>query len=90
MDAAKKIFNAEDIIKVPRMMLGEDFSIYQKRIPGVFVFVGAGNEEIGRDYPNHNDKFNIDEKAVLISTQLYVAYALEAISKDPRKHIFEN
>ena len=50
-------------------MLGEDFAIYQKRIPGVFAFVGAGNEELGRDYPNHNDKFNIDERAVLISTE---------------------
>ena len=90
LDAAKKIFNEEDIIKVPRMMLGEDFSIYQKRIPGVFVFVGAGNEEIGRDYPNHNDKFNIDEKAVLISTELYVAYALEATVKEPRRHLFHH
>ena len=90
LDAAKKIFDAEDIIKVPRMMLGEDFSIYQKRIPGVFAFVGAGNEEIGRDYPNHNDKFNIDEKAVLISTELYVAYALEATVKEPRRHLFHH
>lgn len=75
------------MISVPRMMLGEDFSIYQKRIPGVFAFVGAGNEEIGRDYPNHNDKFNIDEKAILISTQLYVAFALEALKKENKKHI---
>ena len=87
LDAAKKIFNPNDLISVPRMMLGEDFSIYQKRIPGVFAFVGAGNEEIGRDYPNHNDKFNIDEKAILISTQLYVAFALEALKKENKKHL---
>ncbi len=85
LEAAKKIFPAEDIIKVPRMMLGEDFSIYQKRIPGTFAFVGAGNEEIGRDYPNHNDKFNIDERAVLISAELYLAYAIEAMVKDIKK-----
>ena len=85
LDAAKKIFDEKDIIKVPRMMLGEDFSVYQKRIPGVFVFVGAGNEEIGRDYPTHNDKFNIDEKAVLISTQLYVAFALESLGGEEKK-----
>lgn len=81
LNSAKKIFSSNDLISVPRMMLGEDFSIYQKKIPGVFVFVGAGNEEIGRDYPNHNDKFNIDEKAILISTQLYVAFALESLNK---------
>ena len=52
--------------------------------------MGAGNEEIGRDYPNHNDKFNIDERAVLISTELYVAYALEATAKEPRRHLFHH
>ena len=85
LNKGKDIFDEKDIIKVPRMMLGEDFSVYQKRIPGVFVFVGAGNEEIGRDYPNHNDKFNIDEKAVLISTQLYVAFALESLGGEEKK-----
>ena len=32
-------------------------------------------------------KFNIDEKAILISTQLYVAFALEALKKENKKHI---
>lgn len=86
LKGARKIFNDEDIISVPKMMLGEDFSIYQKRIPGVFVFVGAGNARIGRNFPNHNERFNIDEKAILISTKLYLAYVLEAIIEvDNRK-----
>lgn len=80
LNGAKKIFKENQFISVPRMMLGEDFSIYQKKIPGVFAFVGGGNEEIGRDYPNHNEKFNIDENAVLISTKLYLAYVLETFS----------
>ena len=84
IDGAKKIFKSEDIISIPKMMLGEDFSVYQKRIPGVFAFVGGGNEEMGRAYPNHNEKFNIDEKAVIIATELYVAYAMEAVKKDTR------
>ena len=85
LDGAKKIFTDENLVSIPKMMLGEDFSMYQKNIPGVFAFVGAGNEEIGRAYPNHHDKFNIDEKAVLICTQLYVAYAMEAVVKEIRK-----
>lgn len=85
LDGARKIFPEESLVSIPKMMLGEDFSVYQKRIPGVFAFVGAGNEEMGRAYPNHNEKFNIDEKAVLISTELHVAYALEAIKKETRK-----
>lgn len=82
LKGASKIFKSENLVSIPKMMLGEDFSIYQKRIPGAFVFVGAGNEETGRDYPNHNEKFNIDEKAVVICTQLYVAYAIESLGMD--------
>ncbi|SDO65660.1 M20 metallopeptidase family protein [Clostridium gasigenes] len=78
LEGARKIFDKENIVCIPKMMLGEDFSIYQKKIPGVFVFVGGGNSKIGRDFPNHNERFNIDERAVLISTKLYLAYALEA------------
>lgn len=81
LKGASKIFRSENLVHIPKMMLGEDFSVYQKKIPGAFVFVGAGNAETDRDYPNHNEKFNIDEKAVLICTALYVSYALEALGK---------
>lgn len=75
--AAKKIFQAESIVSVPKMMLGEDFSIYQQKIPGVFAFVGGGNEALGRAYPNHHECFNIDEKACLNAAMLHVAFAME-------------
>lgn len=79
--AANKLFPKEAIRHIPKMMLGEDFSIYQQRIPGTFAFVGAGNEELGRDYPNHHECFNIDEKAVTNATMLYVGYVMESDSK---------
>ncbi|WP_455716628.1 M20 metallopeptidase family protein [Anaerosporobacter sp.] len=77
LEAAKELFAPEDIISVPKMMLGEDFSIYQQHIPGAFAFVGAGNEELGRAYPNHHECFNIDERAVLVSAQLLIGYVMK-------------
>ena len=74
---AAKIFSKDDMVHVPKMMLGEDFSIYQQRIPGTFAFVGGGNEALGRAYPNHHECFNIDEKACLNATMLHVAFAME-------------
>lgn len=74
--AAEKLFQKDDIIDIPKMMLGEDFSIYQQNIPGVFAFVGGGNESLGRAFPNHHECFNIDEKAVLNSTQLFVEFVM--------------
>ena len=75
--AAEKIFPKEVLVSIPKMMLGEDFSIYQQKIPGVFAFVGGGNEALGRAYPNHHECFNIDEKAVLYSTMLHLAFVME-------------
>lgn len=76
LEAAKKVFPENMFVDMPKIFLGEDFSVYQQRVPGTFAFVGAGNESMGRAYPNHHDKFNIDEKAVVIATKLYVSYAM--------------
>lgn len=73
--AAKRVFPENMFVSIPKMFLGEDFSTYQQKIPGTFAFVGAGNEAIGRAFPNHHDRFNIDEKAVLHATMLYVTFA---------------
>lgn len=79
--AAKKVFDEADMIHVPQMMLGEDFSIYQQRVPGVFAFVGGGNESLGRAFPNHHERFNIDEKACLNGAMLHVAFVMEMVEK---------
>lgn len=76
-EAAKKLFDEKMIVHIPKMMLGEDFSVYQKRVPGAFAFVGGGNEELGRAYPNHHERFNIDEKAVINATKLFLGYVEE-------------
>lgn len=75
--AAKKVLPEEMFVEVPKLFLGEDFSIYQQTVPGAFAFVGAGNEKLDRAYPNHHNRFNIDEKAVLYAAVLYAAFALE-------------
>ncbi len=78
---ARKVFPEEAFIDVPKMMLGEDFSVYQQRIPGAFAFIGAGNEQMGRAYPNHHEKFNIDEKAVSNCIMVYLAYVQEYVNR---------
>jgi len=76
--AAGALFGEDAMIHVPPMMLGEDFSVYQAKVPGIFAFVGAGNAEKGCIYPNHHDCFDIDEQALLDSVMLHVMFALNA------------
>jgi amidohydrolase len=57
--------------------VGEDFSEFSSRIPGVFLFLGCGNEAVGACYPHHHPRFNIDEAALKIGVELYVCAALK-------------
>lgn len=54
------------------LMLGEDFSWYQTKVPGVFAFVGCGDPE-KPCFPNHHPCFDIDERALTDAVLLHLA-----------------
>ncbi len=54
---------------IPRAMNSEDFSFYQKEVPGLYFFVGIRDRE---DFPPlHNSRFDFDEKALLYGLEVY-------------------
>ena len=53
---------------------GEDFSSYQQKVPGCFLFIGSGNEKIGATYGVHNPRFRLDEAALQIGVKLHVGF----------------
>lgn len=53
-------------------MLAEDFALFQQARPGLFFFLGAGNEEKGFTYPLHNHCFNFDESILLTGVETYI------------------
>ncbi|MHB1626757.1 MAG: M20 family metallopeptidase [Bacilli bacterium] len=54
-------------------MGGEDFSAFQKRAPGSFFFIGAGNGSKGITAPHHHPRFTVDEDALAIGVKAFVA-----------------
>lgn len=75
-------FPAEDVRRSPLIMAGEDFAYYLQKIPGCFMFVGAGNEKAGIRYPHHHPKFDIDETAMLNAAKLLVRMTLSYLHGD--------
>ncbi|MEY8350577.1 M20 peptidase aminoacylase family protein [Bacillus cereus] len=64
------------IISPKPSMAGEDFSYYQQKIPGSFVFMGTnGTQEW------HHPSFTLDEEALPISAQYFALLAEEVINK---------
>jgi metal-dependent amidase/aminoacylase/carboxypeptidase family protein len=61
------------------IMPGDDFSAYQREVPGCYFFVGAGSDEAGAIWPHHHPRFRIDERALAIGTRAHVETALRAL-----------
>jgi amidohydrolase len=55
---------AKMVREIELQMIAEDFSLYQKIVPGIFVFIGIRNEAKGFTYPLHSSKFDFDEDAL--------------------------
>jgi amidohydrolase len=61
------------------VMGGEDFAYYLQKIPGAFLFFGAGD---GTKFPHHHPGFDIDEKALPQATLLMTTLALEYLKEE--------
>ncbi len=54
-------------------MGGEDFSYYAQKVPGCFFFVGSAPEDQPfRSVPQHCSHFDIDERALLVGSSIFV------------------
>lgn len=62
----------DNIELVDPQMTAEDFSYFQKVVPGLFFFVGVRNKEKGYKYPLHHCNFDFDEDVLLVGIQTYI------------------
>lgn len=76
---AEKVFPPESLLPVPKIMLGEDFANYLKKTKGAFAFIGGGKKFDGKNYPNHHNKFDFEEEALLNASKIYIIYIISTI-----------
>jgi len=76
IETAEEIFGAENVETETRTLGGEDMSVFLSRVPGCFFFVGSA--PAGAHRPHHSPDFDIDERALALSTLLFEAVALKA------------
>lgn len=55
-------------------MLAEDFSFYQREVPGLFLFLGTGT-----NIPLHNNHFDFDEDVLLTGFNAYLKLLREVV-----------
>ena len=71
--AVQKTLGEQAVGAYEGTLAGEDFAEYLQHVPGVLVFVGTNNPEIGAIHPQHSCYYTIDEtmlaKGALVATQ---------------------
>jgi amidohydrolase len=74
--AAADVFGDENAVIDNVTIASEDFSEFSTRVPGVFMFLGAGNAAKGTTVSHHNPRFDIDEDVLLNGVAMHIQGAL--------------
>ncbi len=80
--AGAAVLGEAGVSEVKPVLGGEDFSCYLQKVPGAFMFLGAGNAAKGIVHPHHNPKFDIDEDALIYGVEILARSALDLLAAD--------
>lgn len=81
-----KLLGKENVVEKKIVDMGvEDFAYYLEEVPGVFFDLGVKNEEKGIVYPLHNNKFDLDERALVIGIKMEILNIISAYKKIDEK-----
>lgn len=74
---AVKLFGEEAISDYEGTLAGEDFAELLAYVPGVFVFLGTNNPELGATYAQHSCYYTVDESVLVNGSMLAAQYAVD-------------
>jgi amidohydrolase len=83
-ETAAEVLSDQKCLIDNQSIASEDFSEFSSRVPGVFIFLGTGNEEKGSHVSHHNPRFNIDEDTMPAGVEMHVKGALNFFKKADR------
>jgi len=58
--------------EIEPLTIAEDFSYYQREVPGLFMLLGSGTGQGGTLYPLHSSHFDFDETALSVGLKTYI------------------
>lgn len=79
---AQRLLGTENVVRTANpSMGGEDFSYFAQKAPGIFLRLGAGNEEKDCVYSGHHPHFNFDEDAIPVGMAVMAEAALDFLKQ---------
>lgn len=78
--AVEEVLGEQAVGSYGGTLAGEDFAEYLRHVPGVFVFVGTRNPEIGADHPQHSCYYTVDESMLAKGAMVAVQWACDMLA----------
>ena len=78
--AVGKIIGSDNIIETEKFIGSEDCSEFSTLVPGLMMFLGAGNPEKDCCHSLHSNFFKLDEDAISLGVASYVQVALDFLT----------
>jgi amidohydrolase len=78
----ERVAGADQVVEPLPWTGAEDFSLYQERVPGVFLFLGTNPPGVATAdaAPNHSPRFVLDEAALEVGVRALAALAVDTLS----------
>jgi len=80
-NSVEEVLSEDNIVDPVPSTGGEDFSIFQEKVPGCFFWLGSGNPEKGAVHPWHSPLFRIDEDCLVIGAATLAQTVINAIKE---------
>jgi len=84
LPSLKRINGPENVHFMNAITGAEDFSFYQKEVPGLYFFIGGAQKgtDPKKAAPHHTPDFYVDDSAMLTGVKSMTALALDYLSKE--------
>ena len=76
----QKYAGAENVHDIKAITGAEDFSFFQKEVPGLYFFLGGKTLGNDQPYPHHTPDFYIDESGMLLGVKTMTQLALDYLN----------
>ncbi|HZM89300.1 MAG TPA: amidohydrolase [Blastocatellia bacterium] len=80
----RRIVGETNVVSLKPFMPAEDFSYYQKVIPGFFYFLGVGNKAKGLMPAWHTADFDVDEESLVVGVKVMANVLLDYLERNAR------
>jgi amidohydrolase len=80
LPSLQKAAGKERVIEIKAITGAEDFSFYQKEVPGLYFFLGGKAPGETEAFPHHTPDFYIDESGMLLGVKAFIQLSLDYLN----------